>query len=409
MQNRRKFVKNILIGAAGISTLSSFDIINIARKEKLVKLTILHTNDMHSRIDPFGPNDKKYANQGGMSKIANLVEKIRNKEANVILLDAGDIFQGTPYFNLFGGEVELKLMSQMKYDAGTMGNHDFDNGIEGFNNVLHNANFPFLCANYDFSETILNGKTKPYHIIEKQGIKIGIFGIGIELDGLVDSRLYGKTIYNDPIESANKYATILKEQHECNAVICLSHLGYEYQHKTLSDKILVKETKNIDLIIKSFKIFNQQYSNSELRIVGVGSELKNLKNLAQKYRIIKNVLFLGQKLRSEIIDEYNSCSAFIYASNFETFGVIFVESMALGRPIISLSCGSSEEIIPEYAGIIVKKKTTEDMSNAMIKLHQDYSKYNPQKIREYCESKFSEEELSLKMIKEYKSVLINKW
>tara|TARA_B100001250_G_scaffold413437_1_gene447573 strand:- start:747 stop:1925 length:1179 start_codon:yes stop_codon:yes gene_type:complete len=166
--------------------------------------------------------------------------------------------------------------------------------------------------------------------------------------------------------------------------------------------------KNIDLIIKSFKIFNQQYSNSELRIVGVGSELKNLKNLAQKYRIIKNVLFLGQKLRSEIIDEYNSCSAFIYASNFETFGVIFVESMALGRPIISLSCGSSEEIIPEYAGIIVKKKTTEDMSNAMIKLHQDYSKYNPQKIREYCESKFSEEELSLKMIKEYKSVLINK-
>lgn len=248
MQNRRKFVKNILIGAAGISTLSSFDILKIGR-EKHIKLTILHTNDMHSRVDPFGPNDKKYANQGGISRIANLVEKIRNEEANVILLDAGDIFQGTPYFNLFGGEVELKLMSQMKYDASTMGNHDFDNGIEGFNNVLHNANFPFLCANYDFSETILNEKTKPYHIIEKQGIKIGIFGIGIELDGLVDSRLYGKTIYNDPIESANKYATLLKEEHACHAVICLSHLGYEYEDKSLSDKILVKETKNIDLII----------------------------------------------------------------------------------------------------------------------------------------------------------------
>lgn len=249
MQNRRKFVKNILIGAAGISTLSSFDILNVTRKEKLVKLTILHTNDMHSRVDPFGPNDKKYANQGGISRIAHLVEKIRNEEANVILLDAGDIFQGTPYFNLFGGEVELKLMSQMKYDASTMGNHDFDNGIEGFNNVLHNANFPFLCSNYDFSKTILNGKTKPYHIIEKQGIKIGIFGIGIELDGLVDSRLYGKTIYNDPIESANKYAALLKEEHACNAVICLSHLGYEYEDKTLSDKTLAKETKNIDLII----------------------------------------------------------------------------------------------------------------------------------------------------------------
>lgn len=249
MQNRRKFVKNILIGAAGISTLSSFDILDIVNKEKLVKLTILHTNDMHSRIDPFGPNDKKYANQGGMSRIANLVEQIRNKESNVILLDAGDIFQGTPYFNLFGGEIELKLMSQMKYDASTMGNHDFDNGIEGFNNVLHNANFPFLCANYDFDHTILKGKTKPYLIIEKQGIKIGIFGIGIELDGLVDPRLYGKTIYNNPITTANKYAQLLKEKHACNAVICLSHLGYDYEHEILSDKVLARETKNIDLII----------------------------------------------------------------------------------------------------------------------------------------------------------------
>ena len=249
MQNRRKFVKNILIGAAGISTLSSFDMLGIVSKEKLVKLTILHTNDMHSRIDPFGPNDKKYANQGGMSRVATLIEQIRNEESNVILLDAGDIFQGTPYFNLFGGEVELKLMSQMKYDASTMGNHDFDNGIDGFNNVLHNANFPFLCANYDFDDTILKGKTKPYHIIEKQGIKIGIFGIGIELDGLVDSRLYGNTIYRDPITTANKYAKLLKEEHACNAVICLSHLGYDYEHETLSDKILAKETKYIDLII----------------------------------------------------------------------------------------------------------------------------------------------------------------
>ena len=177
MQNRRKFVKNMLLGAAGITTLSSFDLINLDKKEKLVKLTILHTNDMHSRIDPFGPNDKKYANRGGMSRVASLVEQIRTEESNVVLLDAGDIFQGTPYFNLFGGEVELKLMSQMKYDAGTMGNHDFDNGIDGFNKVMHNANFPFLCANYDFDKTILKGKTKPYHIIERQGVKIGIFGI----------------------------------------------------------------------------------------------------------------------------------------------------------------------------------------------------------------------------------------
>jgi len=249
MQNRRKFVKNLLLGAAGITTLSSFDVLNLVKKDRLVKLTILHTNDMHSRIDPFGPNDKKYANRGGMSRIATLVNQIRNEESNVILLDAGDIFQGTPYFNLFGGEVELKLMSQMKYDAGTMGNHDFDNGIDGFNKVLPHANFPFLCANYDFDNTILKGKTKPYHIIEKQGVKIGVFGIGIELEGLVDSKLYGNTIYNDPISTANKYAKILKEELDCNAVICLSHLGYEYDSNNLSDKILAKETQNIDLII----------------------------------------------------------------------------------------------------------------------------------------------------------------
>ena len=242
-------MKNILIGATGISTLSSFDILNVTRKEKHVKLTILHTNDMHSRVDPFGPNDKKHANQGGISRIAHLVEKIRNEEANVILLDAGDIFQGTPYFNLFGGEVELKLMSQMKYDASTMGNHDFDNGIEGFNNVLHNANFPFLCSNYDFSKTILNGKTKPYHIIEKQGIKIGIFGIGIELNGLVPASSYGDTIYQDPIEIANMTAANLKNQ-KCELVICLSHLGFEYQDATkVSDRKLAQNSENIDIIL----------------------------------------------------------------------------------------------------------------------------------------------------------------
>ncbi len=237
------------MGTAGIATLSSFDLFDLVRKDNLVKLTILHTNDMHSRIDPFGPNDKKYANRGGMSRVATLVEKIRKEESNVLLLDAGDIFQGTPYFNIFGGEVELKLMSQMKYDASTIGNHDFDNGIEGFNKVLHNANFPFLCANYDFNDTILKGKTKPYHIIEKQGIKIGIFGIGIELDGLVDSRLCGNTKYNDPITAANKYAKLLKEEHACNMVICLSHLGHEYESEILSDKTLAKSTENIDLII----------------------------------------------------------------------------------------------------------------------------------------------------------------
>lgn len=224
MQNRRKFIKTLVAGVAGITTLNSFDLLSHSLSRKSIKLTILHTNDMHSHIDPFDINDNKYPGQGGMIKIAQLVKNIRNDEGEVLLLDAGDIFQGTPYFNLFKGEVEFKLMSSMNYDASTMGNHDFDNGLEGFNNMLPNANFPFICSNYDFSNTILKGKTIPYKIIEKKGLKIGVFGVGIELDGLVDTKLYGETIYKDPIVTANEYAHMLKITHECNIVICLSHL-----------------------------------------------------------------------------------------------------------------------------------------------------------------------------------------
>ena len=247
MQNRRKFIKQVAVGSLGISTLSSFD--TFAAKNTLTKLTILHTNDMHSRIDPFPTNHRKYPGLGGMSKVATLVNKVKAEEKNVVVFDAGDVFQGTPYFNLYGGELELKLMSQIGYDACTMGNHDFDNGLDGFNKVLPNANFPFLCANYDFSNTILDGKTTPYTIIEKDGLKIGKIGIGIQLKGLVDKRQYKETIYLDPIEQANRYATQLKQVEKCNLIICLSHLGFEYSDNKLSDKQLAKGSQNIDLII----------------------------------------------------------------------------------------------------------------------------------------------------------------
>ena len=247
MQNRRIFIKTLAVGGLGLTSLNSFDL--IGKGKELVKLTVLHTNDMHSRIDPFPANHKKYANLGGMEKIASLIKEVRKVEKNVLMLDAGDIFQGTPYFNMYHGELELKLMSQIGYDASTMGNHDFDNGVDGFNNVLPNANFPFLCANYDFKNTVLDGKTTPYTIIEKDGLKIGIFGIGIELDGLVDKRLYKETVYLNPIEQANHYANLLKNTEKCNLVICLSHLGYEYKDNKLSDKKLAQNTEHIDLII----------------------------------------------------------------------------------------------------------------------------------------------------------------
>ncbi|MDH3321377.1 MAG: metallophosphoesterase [Flavobacteriaceae bacterium] len=214
-------------------------------------LTILHTNDVHSHIEPFPSSHPNYPNLGGIARRAGLIEKIRLENPNTLLLDAGDIFQGTPYFNFFGGEVEFKMMSKLKYDASTIGNHDFDNGIDGLNKQLPHAAFDFLIANYDFSNTILDGKTNPYRIFTKDGIKIGVFGLGVELSGLVDPRLYKETVYIDPVEIAQDMGKLLKEEKGCDLVICLSHLGYYYKRDKdkICDLNLAKQSQNIDLII----------------------------------------------------------------------------------------------------------------------------------------------------------------
>lgn len=217
----------------------------------LHKVTILHTNDQHSRIEPFDINDAKYPNQGGFARRAFLVEQIRRRERNVLLFDCGDIFQGTPYFNLFGGELEFKLMSMMKYDAATMGNHDFDNGLEGFIKVLPKANFPFLCSNYDFSDTILQGKTQAYKIFKSGGIRVGVFGLGIELNGLVSKENYAETKYLNPVEVAQHYSVFLRNEKKCDLVVCLSHLGYDFgsDENKISDKKLAAQTNGIDVIL----------------------------------------------------------------------------------------------------------------------------------------------------------------
>jgi 5'-nucleotidase len=214
-------------------------------------LTILHTNDVHSYIDSFPADHPRNANMGGVSRRAAIIENIRQENPNLLLLDAGDIFQGTPYFNYYGGELELKLMSMMKYDLGTLGNHDFDNGIEGFYSQMHNATFDFVTSNYDFNNTVLQGKTKQYKIFDKNGIKVGIFGLGIELAGLVDSKNYKETKYLNPIEIAQDLSRILKHEQKCDLVICLSHLGYKYNDEKdkISDVKLATLTKDIDLII----------------------------------------------------------------------------------------------------------------------------------------------------------------
>jgi 5'-nucleotidase len=241
---RRRFIRNMVTGSAALWTLTSATQLAKSRR----KLTILHTNDTHSHIDPFPENHRKYAGKGGVERRLRLIQLIREAEKNVLLLDAGDIFQGTPYFNIHGGELEFRLMSKMGYDAATMGNHDFDAGIEGFEKMLPHANFPFICSNYDFKNTILNNKTKRHHIFVKEDIKIGVFGLGVELDGLVSPELYKETRYLDPIIHAQHQADSLKEA-GCQLVICLSHLGYKARRNKMCDPVLAESTTGIDLII----------------------------------------------------------------------------------------------------------------------------------------------------------------
>ncbi len=244
---RRNFIKaGGIVSAAFALNINALDAFANGR---LQKLTILHTNDVHSRIEPFPMDGGRNQGLGGVARRSSLIKQIRAEQENVLLLDAGDIFQGTPYFNKFGGELELKLMSQMGYDATTLGNHDFDNGVEGFYKQLPNANFSVLIANYDLRNTALANATQPYKIFKKSGLKIGVFGIGIELKGLVDPKNYGETQYQDPITKANETAALLKNELHCDLVICLSHLGYKYRTATVSDQVLAANARNIDLII----------------------------------------------------------------------------------------------------------------------------------------------------------------
>lgn len=247
-QNRRDFLKYFAGTAAvlaGFPALSN----EVLKSKDLTRLTILYTNDLHSRIEPFPSNDPKYANMGGFARRAAIVEQEKLKNDAVLLLDAGDVFQGTPYFNLYQGELEYKLMSMMGYDATTIGNHDFDLSIENIEKQMPHAKFSFINCNYDFSNTCLNNKIAPYKIFTKKGIKIGVLGYGIELDGLVDKKMYKETIYNDPLPIANATAKLLKHDLGCDYVIALSHLGFKYEEKKISDMSMAPLTENIDLII----------------------------------------------------------------------------------------------------------------------------------------------------------------
>ncbi|SHF24435.1 5'-nucleotidase [Flavobacterium fontis] len=246
---RREFIKTT--GAAGAYVgLGSLGLSSFTTAETK-QITILHTNDVHSYIDPFPENHPKNPNKGGVARRAAVIKMIREENPNVLLVDAGDIFQGTPYFNYYGGELEFKLMNLMEYDVATIGNHDFDNGIDGLMTQLKKADFEMVSANYDLKNTVLDGLVSPYTLKIVDGVKIGIFGLGIALQGLVDVRNSKETKYLDPVEIATDTARLLRQEKKCDLVICLSHLGFNYPDDAskISDMLLAQKTENIDLII----------------------------------------------------------------------------------------------------------------------------------------------------------------
>lgn len=244
--NRRKFIK--YSATAGLLSWSGISLAKTLQATKNSNLSILSTNDFHSRIEPYPKTDRNYPGQGGMARRASMIQNIRNQADDTLLLDAGDIFQGTPYFNAYHGSLEIELMNQMKYDAATIGNHEFDGGLDNLATQIAKANFPFICSNYDFTNTPLEGLTKTHLILEKSGLKIGIYGLGIELDGLVSPKNFQNTLYKDPIETAHYYENLLKSQ-GCDLIIALSHLGFEYKGDKVSDHVLAKESGETDIII----------------------------------------------------------------------------------------------------------------------------------------------------------------
>lgn len=243
---RRSFIQRTGIVAAAAMAAPSL----LSAQRKNVKLVILHTNDTHSNIDPFPKNHPKYADLGGVSRRASFIKKVRSEEEHVLLLDAGDVFQGTPYFNKFNGVLEMKVMSEMQYDVATLGNHDFDIGMEGYAKAKAYGTFKVVNSNYALEGTPLSSIVEKNTIIKKGGYKIGIFGLGVDLNGLVAKSNYEGMQIMDPIQIAKEQVAYLKSK-KCDYIICLSHLGYTYANDLdkPSDLNLAAKTAGINLII----------------------------------------------------------------------------------------------------------------------------------------------------------------
>ena len=252
MINRRKFLtSSALFGAALIGIPlrrdSLFSDSNLADE---VVITILHTNDTHSQIDPLPMNDRNNPGKGGVARRATLVKRVRKQNPNTLLIDAGDVFQGTPYFNFYKGEVEYKAMSEIGYDAGTLGNHEFDNGVAALAAALKFANFDIVSVTYDVKGTALEEKVKPYVVKDLAGVRVGLFGMGISPAGLITSANFKGVTYREPIGAAREVVQTLREKERCNLVVAMSHLGYYADPRpgTVGDPEVAAAVDGIDYI-----------------------------------------------------------------------------------------------------------------------------------------------------------------
>ncbi|MDL2289898.1 metallophosphatase [Paludibacteraceae bacterium OttesenSCG-928-F17] len=217
---------------------------------KQVKITILHTNDTHSQVEPTDANSPKNADMGGYARRMGVIEQIRAEEENVLLLDAGDYWQGTPFFNFYNGRIEIDALNRMKYDAATLGNHEFDNGMDTMAVILSNANFPIISSNYIFESSFLSNLIKPFIILEREGVRIGVMALNINPKGLILQNYYKGMKYLDPISTAIEISGFLKKDLKCDLVICLSHLGVEEEvPNQVTDFDIIKNTQFIDVVI----------------------------------------------------------------------------------------------------------------------------------------------------------------
>ena len=259
MITRRGFLQASLAGSAVVISPRSFlstpmwsaigaPLLDVLPGEKLI--TILHTNDTHSQIDPLPANDRLYPDKGGVARRATLVKRVRKENPNTLVIDAGDVFQGTPYFNFFKGEVEYKSMSLIGYDVVTLGNHDFDNGVDALAAAMKFANFEFVSSNYDVRGTPLESRVKPYVVRVIGGVRVGLIGLGISPDNLITPENFKGVKYLDPVKAASGMVKILRERERCTLVVGMSHLGYYPTPKgnEIGDTQVAAQVDGIDFI-----------------------------------------------------------------------------------------------------------------------------------------------------------------